>query len=597
MALALAWAGFVVCAYGGATLGAGLGLMRVVAGPSAAGRDSVARTALSFVLGQGAGAALLLGLGLAGRLDRGAVWLLAALGWLALACHARTPLAAARVLARALSRGRLRPFFWRGLAYACLGLVALRGVAALAPTKVDDALAGYLVAARMTAFEGRVGWQPYAAHGGLLPLQIELHWAALFTLADETAVALWDAGGAAAALAVLFLLTLRWTRSGRAAWVAVLMLSTTPAFLLLVGACKIDNAALQFGVAVFLWPALRGVAPWRRALASGLCLGWLLLARPTAVFVLPAWLLLLARGRLPRPEARPRLVGAALAGMAVAAGPWLLEHALLVGAPWGPLARAVGRVGSEAVSGMTNLSWLDVALHPWIWTFAGRPHMLGNVSCLFLGLAPLAFLLRDRPELRRARPALGLGLFALATWLVLRPRVLQTRWLLPALALVAVGLAPALPAALDSATARTRRVLQAVTALLAAFWLAVGVYGALEGSAYVAGRVPRDARYARKPGIDAARWINAHVTPGEGVDLGPLQAAYALRPEILAHARAATWADSPLVRPAPLGCCYVVVRRGTRWDDCTAAFAGVAFDVLDCRAMPAGRAAPRTCAP
>ncbi|MBI4703230.1 MAG: serine/threonine protein kinase, partial [Deltaproteobacteria bacterium] len=43
----------------------------------------------------------------------GAVWLLAALGWLALACHARTPLAAARVLARALSRGRLRPFFWR----------------------------------------------------------------------------------------------------------------------------------------------------------------------------------------------------------------------------------------------------------------------------------------------------------------------------------------------------------------------------------------------------------------------------------------------------------------------------------------------------
>ncbi|HLA79689.1 MAG TPA: hypothetical protein VJU18_19100 [Vicinamibacteria bacterium] len=180
---------------------------------------------------------------------------------------------------------------------------------------------------------------------------------------------------------------------------------------------------------------------------------------------------------------------------------------------------------------------LDVLFHPFVWTFGDRPGMLGNISPLFLGLLIPWLLFRNAPAVRRSRGCLALGALTILTWIALEARALHTRYLLVALALAAVGLAPAF-VTMEEALRGGRRGLQTAAraglVLLLAFWLAVSGWSAWEALRYTAGRDQRADRYQRKDGFDATEWLNANVAPSERVSLlgfGPYR--YLLRPEIL----------------------------------------------------------------
>ena len=68
-------------------------------------------------------------------------------------------------------------------------LALLRGFIALLPPAVDDALHWYLVPPKVIAASHRLEFQPFVSpNNGLYPLQVEMHWAALFSVANETAV-------------------------------------------------------------------------------------------------------------------------------------------------------------------------------------------------------------------------------------------------------------------------------------------------------------------------------------------------------------------------------------------------------------------------
>ena len=519
--------------YAVAVLGAGVLALRAALGFerlrdwSRDGRGTV--VLLAFVLGQGLVGFGWLVLALAGVLTPRAVTLFLPFGCLALWLSSRG-VWPGRGTAEASGTDRgFYGWIWRGLVV----LLVLRGLAALMPTKNDDALIMYMVTPLMVAFTHALRLQPYVAQHGLMPLQVEMHWAALFSVSRETAVTFWDYLCALGTLGLLAAIGRRFSGDGRVRVVALLMMLTTAGFGLLMGAGKPDNASTQFALAALLWLLVVPLPAGRAALLSGLCVGWALASRYTAFVVIPAWLVLLLRRGRPRPAAlAPAALGAAL-GWA----PMLFKNWLLVRNPLAPLfgdpdSPWTWRVPDHA----WNLSWLDVLFHPIVWTFGDRRDMLGNISPLFLGLIVPWVLCRDAPDVRRSRGPLALGALTVLTWLALEARALHTRFLLAGLALAAVGLAPAF-VAMDDAL-RGRRALQIAARLslvgLLGFWLTVSSWEAWGTLRYAAGRDRLEDRYRRKDGYDAAAWLNQNVEQAARVSLmGFGQYRYLLRPDIL----------------------------------------------------------------
>lgn len=161
-----------------------------------------AAAALAFITGQGLVGVLWLGLALAGGLVSQAVWSFVVGGCLALSLS-RTSFFAQGLLRRNVEH---EPGLYAWIRRGILVLLILRALSAMLPTKNDDALLLYLVTPRMVAFSHTLEFQPYVMQHGLMPLQIEMHWAALFAVSNETAVTSWDylcSLGALAALAAL----------------------------------------------------------------------------------------------------------------------------------------------------------------------------------------------------------------------------------------------------------------------------------------------------------------------------------------------------------------------------------------------------------
>jgi len=437
--------------------------------------------------------------------------------------------------------------------YSCVALgigivCVLLGARALLPSGEADALKAYLVMPRALAASGSLEFQAFAhPFYGLLPLQVELHWTALFAISNETAVTVWDylcglgfVGGTA-----LFAYSL--TLSRRAALIAALIILSTPGFYELVGGAKVDNAAAQYGIAAFVCLTLLPALGRRVVALAGLFIGWALASRYTDIIVLPALVVfaVVVAGRGVRVSssltaARKEswvlnaLVGALAA--ACAGTPTLIKNFLLVGCPLAPQFGCRETFWANmAYFTDPNLSVADLFLYPFVWTYANRGDMLGNVSPLFVGLLPLLLLYRRSPTVRPALAAALAGLVALTTWLLVEPLILFTRWLLVPLALLAAPLGAAL-VELDQDRGRDRLVRWSTRGAIVCVFLVLlfDSRGAVYGVRYLASIDSRAARYDGMSGYDVAVWLNARVQPGQRVALGGYRGyPYFLRPEIL----------------------------------------------------------------
>jgi hypothetical protein len=497
---------------------------------------------LGFVMGQGVLGALWLGLSLVGILHSSLIWFVCTLGW-ALGClvilrlHRQTRHSVERIWVSISSflNGH-NWYFWMGAGIVTVCL--LRGLIALLPTAVDDALYVYLVLAKAIAASHTVELQPFVQPSfGLLPLQIEMHWAALFLISNETAITVWDYLCALSFLSAVGLLTLTITASRRAALLAVLMMLSTPAFYEMMGGGKTDNAAAQYGVAAFLslvlWPALSR----RSVVLASSCLGWMVASRYTNIIVIPAFILfaimLVRRSRKVAPaDSSPQkledswvslaLIGCIAAGIAVV--PMLVKNWLLVGCPLAPQFGCQetfwASIYKLAHITRQNISVHDLFFYPFVWTFASRQDMLGNISPLFVGFFPFLLTSRCSTVVRPALMAGLAGLVSIGTWWLVKPLILYTRWLLIPLALFTIPLsASAVAAEQDFRQNRTAQWLSRGAMVATMIFLLFQSRGIVYATRYLASVDSRTARYESMPGYDVAFWLNTHVRPGERVAL------------------------------------------------------------------------------
>ncbi len=463
------------------------------------------------------------------------------------------------------------------LALAAIALLSIFG--SVLPTRNEDALRNYLVMARLVAEQGQVTFQASnPPMYGLFPLQVEMHWAALLLVGGDTAVTVFDALGAAATLAAAAGLAAASTPEIRARVMAPVLLASTPAFVTLIGVCKIDDAAAAYGILAFAALAAFGVST-RAALLSGLCLGWALASRYTDVVLVPAWLAMLwARRPADSPAAR-RLAAAAAAGLAAGWLPMIVKNWALDVHVFAPLlgdAREFWRHAHGWEAGQLNLSWLDTLLLPFVSTFGERKYMLGTVSPLYLGLLPAFVLLRRDPAVRAAAWPGLLGLVALATSVVLQPRSFHTRHHFVALALLAVPIAVAACRLGDHLGRRAWTLWPPVLGLLA-LWVSMGAWRATEAVRYLTGIVDPARRHAGMPGSAVGRWLSETVPPDARVSLIGFTGYPAfVRSDLLVHSESreelqALWAAGvPAKREAfdardwggvvARGCRYAVVK-------------------------------------
>jgi hypothetical protein len=407
---------------------------------------------------------------------------------------------------------------------------------ALGPPMVDDTLWVYLPSAKVIAFSHTLAFQPFnSPHNGLYPLQVDLHWAALFTITNETAIQVWDYLCALSVLSGIGLLAWSLTSNHQVAVMAMLMLFSTPGFYDLIGAAKADNAATQYGVAACAWLLFLPTLRRRAVICAGLCAGWAIASRYTNIILLPALIVFFAmimahfHSHTLSPKAIREsksvwvaylVVGALAVGVAVS--PMLIKNWRLVGCPLSP------HIGCQdtywaGIYGYSrqNLAVVDLLSYPFVWTFAHRADMLGNISPLFIGLLPFFLLAYRSYSLVKATYIAGLaGLASLATWLLIEPLVLFTRWLFIPLALFTIPLSAAL-VALEEELHCTRasnwlvRSSIFIILCLLLFQSRSFVYA----SRYIASIDKRDDKYVSKPYYDVAIWLNDHVQQGQRVAL------------------------------------------------------------------------------
>jgi hypothetical protein len=291
------------------------------------------------------------------------------------------------------------------LLFCALGaaLVLLRS---LAPPLNDDALRGYLVTARVVAETHELAFQPFNPFV-IWPLLAEMNGAATLLLGNETAATIFDTWVALALLTAVAALSARAGLPPRGAWVAVLCLVSSSAFLGLVGAFKVDIVGALYGILAAVF-CLQGRAAFPVPWLAGLFFGSSVAVKVSNLFLLPGLALLL----WPREAALPRR---ALAAFGLAGGlaltPQLLKNLSLVANPVAPFLGSwfgtadsywTASLGGD-IGGPADLTWVHRFLWPVILTYGGHTGMLGTVSPLLLGLLPFAFRL-GLPEVGAEAP-------------------------------------------------------------------------------------------------------------------------------------------------------------------------------------------------
>jgi dolichyl-phosphate-mannose-protein mannosyltransferase len=534
--------------YGGAVMGIGISLLAVFMGRQAIAtvRARVGLLGLlwlGFVIGQGILGVLWLVLSLGGIFHSWVIWVVCGLGWFLVCAMALT-----------VQRQDLQPgrecwtgvlsfpysqswYFWVGMGIVVVGL--FHGVIALLPPSVDDGLVRYLVLPRMIAATNRLEFQPFLhPYYNLQPLQVEMHWAALFAVSNETAVTVWDYLCALSFLSGIGFLAWSLTSSRKVVLVAVLMMLSTPAFYAMMGGGKIDNAAAQYGIAAFVWLVIWPAMGRRAVILAGLCVGWAMACRYTNIILLPALIVfavLVARSpwkafpvgtainQLKRSWITNAFLGGAAAG--IAGAPMLIKNWLLVGCPLAPQFGCQetfwAGIFRNVMSHAGNISVVDLLYYPFVWTFAMRDNMLGNISPLYIGFLPFLIVIHRRSFMVRSALIAGLaGVVSITTWLFIEPLMLLTRLLLVPLGLLAVPLSASVIAVeQDRRQDHTVRWLVKAAVAVVLVFLLFESRGVIYAGRYLASMDSRADQYQSSNGYDVAVWLNAHVQPGERVGL------------------------------------------------------------------------------
>jgi hypothetical protein len=273
----------------------------------------------------------------------------------------------------------------------------------------------------------------------------------------------------------------------------------------------------------------------RAVICAGLCAGWAIASRYTNIILLPALIVFFAmimahfHGNmlLPKTVREPKRVWVAyfLAGalaVGVAVSPMLMKNWLLVGCPLAPHIGCQDTywAGTYGYS-RQNLAVVDLLFYPFVWTFASRADMLGNISPLFIGLLPFFLLTYRFDSLVRSTYLPGLaGLASLATWLLLEPLILFTRWLLIPLSLFTIPLSAALVTLEEELHyAPTSRWLVRSAIFIIFCFLLFQSRSVIYATRYIASIDKRSDKYVSKPYYDIGLWLNTYVQPGQRVAL------------------------------------------------------------------------------
>ena len=518
--------------YGIACVGAGAALAAILRRLMPSDESMPLRIATRFAMGHLVLGSLWTLVALGGRFDVALVAVVVALGaasavWLAVL--------SARGGAAKEERDPRAPGWSRtALLFCALGaaLVLLRS---LAPPLNDDALRGYLVTARVVAETHELAFQPFNPFV-IWPLLAEMNGAATLLLGNETAATIFDAWVALALLTAVAALSARAGLPPRGAWVAVLCLVSSSAFLGLVGAFKVDIAGALYGILAAVF-CLQGRAVFPVPWLAGLFFGSSVAVKVSNLFLLPGLALLL----WPRDAALPRraLAVFGLAG-GLALAPQLLKNLSLVANPVAPFLGSwfgtadsywTASLGGD-IGGPADLTWVHRFLWPVILTYGGHTGMLGTVSPLLLGLLPFALRL-GLPESGPRR--LALAAFAiLGAWFLVFPwGLIFPRFLFTPVALLSVAAGAIAERMWEAGPFRS--VVRAAIGLC----LAMAVFD-LRSTAYslqyAAGVRSRAETYARqenaRPWFGVAELLNRDVSGAERAFL-EMPYGYFLRLDIL----------------------------------------------------------------
>jgi len=335
-------------------------------------------------------------------------------------------------------------------------VVSLLGFRSIVPTTIDDALVSYLVTPKLIAFMHKYDFLPtFYPMYGLAPMQVEMHWAALFTIRDDIAVQIFDYFCALSLIFGIYLLGCQVTASRKIGFYSALIMLTTNGYFFLVGGAKTDIAGAQYGIATYLILSLMHHSKRNFfVFFAGLTAGWCIASRYTNVIIIPGIAIysiymlyqnykestLDARVIVRAPYILEVTYG--ILGIVLAFLPMLVKNQILVGCP---LAPQIGCTHTywyaayqEAVK-MDNITWQQFLIYPFVWTFTEPRNMMGNISPLYLGLLPFLFFLPKQNHIHVKIVGL-VGLSGLVVWWFIQPLTLNTRYLLIPLALIAIPL-------------------------------------------------------------------------------------------------------------------------------------------------------------
>lgn len=337
---------------------------------------------------------------------------------------------------------------------------------------------------------------------------------------------------------------------------------------------------VDLGVALFVTLSLAELLRFKRCgavpplLVSGLCAGCAMGAKYTAVFVVPAGVLLLAAdpsrgaGRLRRP--------AWLAAAALPVLPWLAKNWALKANPVSPLLGGVFGTAEVIPGDITPLA--EAARGPAALLHAAVTHATaliynhgridGPVACTIAGLLPLIVLPAGSAPLRvLRRAALAWG----AAWLVLAP---DARFFLPILPAVCVLESAGLAALLERAgrlrraltvSVETGLVLGAAHAIFIQ-WVFFAPFGLGLGFDTRAGKLEVGLQPAPFNGY-LTTWLNHHVPPEDRIWFVSDFSTYYVRRECLADFHFGRSQFTRLLSEAPTADAFAIRlrQRGFRW--------------------------------
>jgi 4-amino-4-deoxy-L-arabinose transferase-like glycosyltransferase len=327
-------------------------------------------------------------------------------------------------------------FFPIRAVYAVLYLVH-----AMAPEIQPDAVTYHLGLTaeylRLGAFSNRIGFYE------VLPQGMEMLFAAAFAFGRHSAAGLLHFSFLLATVRLMVLICRRLKFPDLFGFAAAILYLATP-----VAGVTGTSAYTDAGLVFFHLAAFYLLLLWRDenraayAFAAGLAAGFCFAVKFTGLLAPPLALLFILSSPIDSTRRRIRDALWLTAGATLIIAPWMLRDLVLTGNPLAPLFNAwfpneffsasAEQALSQTVRTYDGFRWVAA---PWNWAFGGR---LQGIAGPLIFLFPLAFLAWRKPA---ARVVLCAGLLLLTPLLY----NVGTRFLMPALPLLALALVLALP--------------------------------------------------------------------------------------------------------------------------------------------------------